>query len=187
MLLKLADIDQIDEYGPVIELGEHRQSPAEVHLDQSRQQPQQQRDHQQRTVLLAQDTVDLRDEALLADDCEQRLHSEVLGIRADEPIVGHVVVQVIVDILCPFAVVDEAVADLVQEFEGRNLDTVQFSVAQDHIERLLCCAPVLFEEVVVKYLHEEVPGHDSDTSITALSEPDQPTTGCEVGQVFLSR
>jgi len=108
----------------------------------------------------------------------------LLASTAKELVVFHVVMDVLVVVLGVVAVDDEAVAELVEELQDRDLDRVELTISEQGIERVLHDALVLGQEVIGEDLCEHVPTHDSESGISTRGEADKPSTLFKVLQVF---
>ena len=62
----------------------------------------------------------------------------------------NMVMHVLVHYLCRITIVNETIAEFIQELEGCNFDTVELAISEKDIDRLLGQASVLSQEVIVK-------------------------------------
>lgn len=62
----------------------------------------------------------------------------------------NMVVHVLVHYLCRITIVNETIAEFIQELEGCNFDTVELAISEKDIDRLLGQASVLSQEIIVK-------------------------------------
>jgi hypothetical protein len=72
------------------------------------------------------------------------------------------------------AVVHEAIANLDEELEHRDLYRKELLVLKISIESALNYAGIGFQEIVIEELSDQVPGHDSDSRVSALYKSENP-------------
>ena len=75
----------------------------------------------------------VRDEPLSIANVKQSLDRDVLNVAPNELAVLDVIVHIVVNVLRCVAVVDQTVADFVEEFYGRDFNTVELAIAQQNI------------------------------------------------------
>ena len=90
----------------------------------------------------------------------------------------------IAELLCAVTVDDQAVTQLVQELQDRDLNRVELSLSKQSVERVLHDAMVLHQEVIGEDFGEHVPAHDSEPGVSAGSEADKPAALLEVLEIL---
>ena len=94
------------------------------------------------------------------------------------------IVHIFIYILCCITVVNQAITELVEELKCRDLDTIELTVTQEHIDRLLGETRIPSQEIIVKDLCEQIPSHHSEPRIPAFCEPDQPARCRKLFQIL---
>ena len=70
-------------------------------------------------------------------DIKQCLHGNLFEVGSNEAVVFNMVVHVLVHYLRCITVVNETITEFVQELEGWDFDTVEFTISEKDIYRLL--------------------------------------------------
>ena len=94
--------------------------------------------------------MNLWDDTHPVADIKQRLHSNLFEVWSYEAMAFNMVVHILVHYLSRITVVNETVAEFIQELEGCDFDTVELTISEKDIDRLLGQACVLSQEVIVK-------------------------------------
>lgn len=68
--------------------------------------------------------MDLRDQPLSVANMQECLNCDVLDVGANKLFVFNMIMHVIIDVLSGVTVMNQTVAELVQEFDSCNLNTV---------------------------------------------------------------
>ena len=81
--------------------------------------------------------MNLWDDTHPITDIKHRLNSNLFEVRSYEAMVLKMVVHVLVHNLCCITIVNETIAEFIQELEGCNFDTVELTISEKDIYRLL--------------------------------------------------